>query len=360
MSGEKCAQASLAREAQENLNRELDLIQEITTALARAANLARQSESLVADLGRDVEVYMPGQLTAFQATLHTFDTQRQHLQALLEQLTALSRGRASGALVEEVRQRRTNAETLLQGLEQRAEEVRTHSNQLYTGLEDARVEHLQARVARQKTRRDLVGLRAELARRLEPRAIGSLQWVAQDAMALLHEVDQHLAQPASVLDAQRLIEWRDRLAQLVGTAEECDRQDGQRRRIAALLDQAFEASGFQRVPSEESSTLYDPVRSRHEYQRPDSTATIYSTIPMHGPIDFVMLGPSGHDTAVYGADQLCESHLHKIILQAQALGLDIRDVYVKNPSGSGWSIVPVDVDETDLDVDETDLMEHAD
>mgnify|MGYP001563065085 FL=1 len=295
MSGEKCAQTRLSREAQESLARELALSQQIGAALARAASLVSRSERLVADLGRDVDIYMKGQLTEFQAKLETFRSRYRELQQLVGRITTSSRGEANRELVEEMRGLRAEAQRIQEDLEKLSQEIRLKEEQISKGLEGAINDHLRARLAAQRARRELVGLRAELEQRMDPAVFGSLQWVKGEAEALWRELAQKIEDPEGSIDEQDVVAYRCQLDDLIHRSEDLGRQDAQRRRVAKLLDQAFQNSGFRLTRSEELNNLNDPVRYQHEHPGP---IMIRTSVPLVGPIDLWMIGPSGRDRGV--------------------------------------------------------------
>jgi hypothetical protein len=320
---------------QAELNSELNLIRQMTSALAQAVNLTSESERLVEDLGNDVDLYMKDQLVAFRATLETFRARRQALEALLQQTIEASRGSVSQERVAEVRTFRAKAQTLQQDIERLSKEIRTQEEQISNSLDDARLKHLQDRFTTQRVRRALVGLQAELERLLAPAAVGSLQWVEEEAWALRNELNQHNESSVSQIDDQYLKACRYRLDELIRRSKELDQQDMQRRWIAAKVAQAIQDSGFLLIWNEESDDRHAPVRYQHG-QGQEGTVTIHTTVPMTGPLTFWMVSPSGQDTLAYSSAPSCPSDLQRVIDRARILGVEITDVLVKGPNGN-WN-----------------------
>jgi hypothetical protein len=205
-------------------------------------------------------------------------------------------------------------------------------------LAEQRGEEYRAKLADQRLRRELAGLREELNILIRTIKSYNLQAEAGPAIKLRERIETLIVRQDRVKDGE-VDECRARLDELRGDIEKREGEMEEQFAVYVKVNAAFHKAGF-RLDAGGQTPQYDqPIESTHVIKQKHNKVAVNSWVHRGGKIDFYMRGPSGKGKVLVGPDQHCNGNLEMIIARALELGLEVEEVLWKGPNG--WEAMSI-------------------
>jgi hypothetical protein len=277
MSGQKYATITLSDAARQQLLAETERAQRAGQIVARVANLGGRLHSLLEETSRFMatdrgSVAFRDNVEAFTRDVDQFQAKRSELQALVGQVAATAARETQSAL-DQVRQQRQHIEPLATALEDLAAGLDARIPLITSGLSaEAKSEAYREEAEHRRLQREVAGLRAELASRADPGALGSLAALPEKT----HALDTRLgaaARSAGLSDTD-VAACRSDLDALVAEAADLAMENLERLEKFARIDAGCREGGLTRVTEAEVPPLDQPITATYVQREGSSQSSL--------------------------------------------------------------------------------------
>lgn len=365
MSGEKCAQARLEREAEQALRRSISAVRQVAQASAfreKTREEIRQFESLFEARGKkymknEYEKYEKNR-AAYEAKMTAFEDKKEQL---FQEIAAADKvkvqsHREKAETAQRLDQKEKEMNILLEELNSSRQEMNNCMNNIKDNLKKKMIEEEQ-RIVKQKERRaELSAVVKEYENRLQEDQ--STPWVYEQITETLSQARDYMDEWETIAD-EDISRVKQRLIQLLEEGRTIEYDNLYRWEVAGRLREAFEQSGFRilETPEDYNTVGLSEIRFSHELDDSEYFAQIRTEIPMDRNINLKMLSRDDEESMTYQPDDDCGERLFDIIERARQLGLIIENISWKNPDGGGMeSIYEEDQIAEEHDEEEDDIL----
>lgn len=335
MSGVKCGEIRLEDVIQSALSATFAASAAATSARASAAALEAEVQSLLDAAQR---LLTTGAKEAHRDSLESFLATMANVRTAVAQLNTIQLAIEAARRDEPAIERGTLDELarLRDACNTQTSRVRSliagARNQVGTVAAAVRDEERGQQYAASLISQLLMGLVADIDRRLESTLPGGLRAVKAEVLRLRQEI---VADAASDKAETTVEQRRAALDKLIGDASSLEESVLEQRVKHHRLMETFKTAGYRLAPGSEHvpDDYFSAAKSTQLIDQSDVTAQ--TEVHLGGKLQLIMLGPSGSGAQVINCDETCDPNLQRLIEAAKAHGLKLVNVVPVPEGGAG-------------------------